>query len=173
MISIIIHFFVWFLVWVGLSWPVTMQEIITGMIVSAFVSCMTIGIFNDKKPGKGSAVAATLIKLPLKLFWFVVYVIVFVWECLRANFDVAYRVIHPDLPIRPGTIRIKTALTSDAGLTFLANSITLTPGTTTVDIDRAKGLIYVHQLFIRGDSEAQRRIPSIERFERILKRVFD
>lgn len=102
--------------------------------------------------------------------WFICYVMIFLWECLKANIDVAYRVIHPGLPIRPGTIKIKTALKSDAGLTFLANSLTLTPGNTTVDVDKDAGVLYVHRLYIKDeDSES---IPAANRFESILKRIF-
>lgn len=85
--------------------------------------------------------------------------------------DVAFRVLHPDLPIRPGTVRIKTSLRSDIGLTFLANSLTLTPGNTTIDVDKAAGILYVHRLCIRGD--AMESIPVAVKFEKILKKVFD
>ncbi|MFA5085679.1 MAG: Na+/H+ antiporter subunit E, partial [Candidatus Omnitrophota bacterium] len=71
-------------------------------------------------------------KNPLRYLWLVYYVVIFLWECLKANIDVAFRVIHPYLPIRPGTVKIKTSLRSDIGLTFLANSLTLTPGNTTI-----------------------------------------
>jgi multicomponent Na+:H+ antiporter subunit E len=108
---------------------------------------------------------------PLRYLWFIYYIFIFLWECLKANVDVAFRVLHPALPIRPGTVRIKTALRSDAGLTFLANSLTLTPGNTTIDVDKDAGVIYVHRLCIKaGRSE---HIPAAARFEKILKRIFD
>ena len=164
----------------GLSWPVTVGEIIVGIIVSAFVSYMTIDMFktqNSKLKSQNSKLKSqslnSITGLPAKVFWFVIYVIVFLWECLRANIDVAYRVLHPDLPIRPGIIRVRTELTSDVGITFLANSITLTPGTTTVDVDKEKGIIYVHWLCVKEISGKPCRLPTIERFERILKRIFD
>ena len=86
----------------------------------------------------------------------------------------AYRVIHPDLPIRPGTIKVKTDLKSDVGLTLLANSITLTPGTTTVDIDKEKGLIYIHWLYIRDDyDKTAMKLKVVEKFENILRKIFE
>lgn len=110
-------------------------------------------------------------KNPLRYLWLAYYVVIFLWECLKANIDVAFRVLHPDLPIRPGTIRVKTSLKSDAGLTFLANSLSLTPGNTTIDVDRDSGVLYVHRLYIReGAMEA---IPVAAKFENILKRIFD
>lgn len=173
MIPVIINFLVWFVVWVGLSWPVTVGEIITGFIVAAFVSYMTIDVFRSQGTAGRTEAISGFMKLPARIFWFVIYTVVFLWECLRANIDVAYRVLHPDLPIRPGTIRVKTALTSDAGITFLANSITLTPGTTTVDVDKEKGIIYIHWLCVKEVSGEPCRLPAVERFEWILKRIFN
>ena len=110
-------------------------------------------------------------KNPLRYLWLIYYIVIFIWECLKANVDVAFRVLHPNLPIRPGTIKIKTALKSDAGLTFLANSLTLTPGNTTIDIDKVAGVLYVHRLYVRDEHVGS--IPVAAKFESILKRMFD
>jgi len=108
---------------------------------------------------------------PLRYLWFIYYIVIFLWECLKANVDVAFRVLHPYLPIRPGTIRIKTALKSDVGLTFLANSLTLTPGNTTIDVDKAAGVLYVHRLCLKDEHSSS--LPVAVKFEKILKRIFD
>lgn len=113
-------------------------------------------------------------KLIKKIFFSVYYVVVFLRECLKANFDVAYRVLHPRLPIRPGTIKFKTGLRSDIGLTFLANSVTLTPGTTTVDIDKERGYLYIHLLYIKeGHEDSTLKLRVVEKFENILMRIFE
>ena len=108
---------------------------------------------------------------PLRYMWLIYYIVIFLWECLKANIDVAFRVLHPDLPIRPGTVKIKTGLKSDIGLTFLANSLTLTPGNTTIDIDKSAGVLYVHKLYIKDESAGP--VPVAAKFENILKRIFD
>lgn len=84
-----------------------------------------------------------------RYFWFVVYLITFIWACIKANFDVAYRVLHPAMPIRPGIVKIKTSLRSEFAKTLLANSITMTPGTITVDI--IDDDIYIHWIYIRSE----------------------
>src|SRR5665648_826596 len=71
---------------------------------------------------------------PRRYFWFCIYLFFFIRECIKANFDVAYRVLHPAMPIRPGIVKVKTNLKSDLARTLLANSITMTPGTISVDI---------------------------------------
>jgi multicomponent Na+:H+ antiporter subunit E len=97
----------------------------------------------------------------------------FLWECFKANLDVAYRVLHPRLPIHPGIVKVRTKLTTDTALTFLANSITLTPGTMSVDIDKDNGILYIHWIDVKTkDVELATRII-VDRFEKVLKKIFD
>ncbi len=174
MIYKIILFTLWLFVWSLLSWPPDKKQLLIGVLVALFMTFMTIDTFGSRA-SSGKEKRFNVISAAVKVLWFACYFMVFLWECLKANIDVAWRVLHPTLPIRPGTIRVKTSLKSDEGLTFLANSITLTPGTTTVDVDKFKGYIYIHCLFLReapeGDSEI--RLPVVDKFERILKRIFD
>jgi len=97
----------------------------------------------------------------------------FLWECFKANLDVAYRVLHPRLPINPGIVKVRSKLTTDTALTFLANSITLTPGTMSVDIDKDNGILYIHWIDVKTkDVESATKII-VERFEKVLKKIFD
>ena len=161
-------FILWFVVWMALSWPPETKDVIAGVLVSLFVTFMTIDVIGRKAVASGKNIG--ILGWVSRIVWFIYYLIVFVWECLKANIDVAYRVIHPDLPIKPGTVRVKVSLTSDIGLTFLANSITLTPGTTTVDVDKERGFIYVHMLNVKDDRAAPKVVT---KFENILKRIFE
>jgi multicomponent Na+:H+ antiporter subunit E len=161
-------FTLWFAVWMALSWPPDTKDIIAGLLVSLFVTFMTIDVMAHKTAKGGKDMSA--LAGASRVAWFIYYIFVFVWECLKANIDVAYRVIHPDLPIKPGTIKIKVSLTSDIGLTFLANSITLTPGTTSVDVDKERGFLYIHMLYIKEDHSGPKVVG---RFENILKRIFE
>lgn len=136
-----------------------------GIPAALFVTFMTAGLPVERP---------RLLKGPSRFLWFVYYVAVFVWECVKANIDVAYRVIHPGLPLRPGTVRVRTELRSDIGLTILANSITLTPGMTSVDIDKENGSLYIHRLYISEEEAATESMPAVVgRFEKILKRIFE
>ena len=58
------------------------------------------------------------------------------WEIVKANVEIAYVVLHPDLPIDPELVEFDAAVWSELPATTLANSITLTPGTLTVDVTR-------------------------------------
>ena len=72
----------------------------------------------------------------------------FSWELIVANFQVLRIVLSPRLKIRPGIIAYKTECKTPLSITSLANSITLTPGTLSVDISEYDSTIFVHTLDI-------------------------
>jgi len=86
-------------------------------------------------------------------------------EVVKANLDVARRIVHPRLPIRPHLIRVQAGQRTDLGRTIYANSITLTPGTVSVDVQGTT--IVVHALSdeaARGvtDGAMDRRVSGVE-----------
>ena len=144
------------------------------MLVSLFVTFMTVDTFMALAVKSKDEEKLGPISIVKKILWFICYVAVFLWECLKANIDVAWRVLYPTLPIRPGTIKVKTDLKSDIGLTFLANSLTLTPGKTTIDVDKVNGYIYIHVLYLKEDySVPDIRLSVVTKYERLLKRIFE
>ena len=88
---------------------------------------------------------------PVRWIIFVAYVIApFFYGMAKANFDVAYRVITGK--INPGIVRISPDIKTDLGITMLANSITLTPGTLSVDIDEEKNDLYIHWINVKKEA---------------------
>lgn len=162
--SKIVLFIIGILVWCLLNWPIDLPHLFVGLVVSLFVSITAGGLFA-KRPH--------YFLHWHRYLWFLYYIPLFLWECLKANIDVAYRVIHPRLPIRPGIVKVKTTLKSDTGLTFLANSITLTPGTMTVDVDRENGILYIHWINVKSEDIEESTKIIVKRFEKILKRIFE
>ena len=75
----------------------------------------------------------------------------FLLALFKANLDVAFRVITGK--IRPGIVRIKTGLKNDLEVMVLANSITLTPGTLTVDVDEKTNDMFIHWIYVEEGSE--------------------
>lgn len=108
---------------------------------------------------------------PVRWLWLIIYIPYFFYYCVKANLDVAYRVVHPDIPIRPGIVKVTTILESDLAKTFLASSITLTPGTLTVDI--VGDCLYVHWINVHTDDPEEQTREIVERFEGLLKRIFE
>lgn len=160
----IIIFILAFFIWLLLSWPVNLVNLFSAVIIAVFISFVTSDIFERK-----TAFSTNI----MRYFWFVWYIPLFIWECIKANLDGAFRLIHPDCPIRPGIVKVKTTLKSDTGLTFLANTLTLKPGTMTVDIDKEAGFLYVHWVDVKSDDIEKNTELIVSKFERILKKIFE
>jgi len=158
--------FVWLLVvtfvlWLALSSKLDLPELITGGVV-----CLIVSFF-------GTHIYSKIGFPPLSLkgiLFLLIYIIVLFWEIIKANFDVAYRVLHPKMPIKPGIVVIKTSLKSDIARLILANSITLTPGTFTLDVIGDNLLIHWINVKTEDTDDATKVIG--ERFEKYLRVIF-
>lgn len=153
-----------FIIWLCLTWPfspVRWTDIITGIIVA-----LVVVLFFGKKTKYDKRYLEIH-----RYLWAVFYIPVLVYYMILANFDVLYRILHPDVPIRPGIVKIKIGLKNKVARAVLANSITLTPGTLTIDI--IDDVMYIHWINItsRNISGSTKRIT--EKFENILKKVFE
>jgi multicomponent Na+:H+ antiporter subunit E len=151
-----------FLTWLLLTWPPKGVDLGVG----AFFAILVATLLSELYPERPHAMFN-----PVRWFWALVYLPYFLWHCLKANFDVAYRVLHVDLPIKPGIVRVHTDLKSDWSKAFLAASITLTPGTLVVDIDDQD--MYVHWINVPEKQRAARSRAIAGKFEPLLRRIFE
>ena len=148
--------------WLCLTRSLHAHELVAGAVVSLLLSI----IFGRGYESLG------LPPLSVKRIWhFVGYLVTLALEITKANFDVAYRVLHPRMPIRPGIVAVKTGLKQDAAKLMLANSITLTPGTFTVDI--IGDTLLVHWIYVTSENidEITKRIGG--KFEKHLRAIFE
>lgn len=99
-------------------------------------------------------------KLPLGI-WFS---LLFLWELLKSNLRVAWDVVTPSILRKPGIIAIPLDAKTDLEITVLANLITLTPGSMTMDVSEDRKTLYVHEMFV--DDPDQVRTEIKRRFER-------
>ncbi len=152
-----------FIVWVILTQSFDPQELFTGLIVAAVVSLISPAIASDK-PKKWFQ--------PKRYVYLIIYLFYFIWEMIKSNIDVAKRVINPKLPISPGIVKVKTKLKTNPAKLALANSITLTPGTLTVDIHDE--WFYIHWIDVSGCDDVSRSCQEIvEGFEKYLEVIFE
>lgn len=86
------------------------------------------------------------------------------WQIILANLDLVYRVLHPRMPIDPGFITFKNDFETEIGMTTLANSITLTPGTVTVDVNDQEFIVHA---IARGPAEGLLAGEMMNRVKRI------
>jgi multicomponent Na+:H+ antiporter subunit E len=154
-------FVVLFAIWLAVTSSLQWQEVATGLVVSLVLSLF----LGHAYTGLGLPPIS-----PKRVSFFVAYLGILLAEIIKANLDVAYRVLHPRLPITPGIVAIRTELKQDIAKTLLANSITLTPGTFTLDV--IGDTLLIHWIVVRSEApeEASRAIAG--RFERFLKVVF-
>jgi len=148
--------------WLMLTFKITLPNIIVGSVASVICSAIFTRFF-----------ITNVYKLlqPHRYYWFIIYLFVFIWECLKANIDVAYRVLHPAMPIRPGIVKVRTTLKSDLARTLLANSITMTPGTITIDI--IGDYLYIHWIYVRSEDPEIYTAMITGAFEKYIKKIIE
>lgn len=165
-------FLVSYVLWLFLNWPKPGAGFDRQVLFLGLGAALLVSVVFRKIVTPGYSRGVSKFFSPKRWFWFLVYIPVFFYYCIKANLDVLYRVIHPDMPIKPGIVKIKTNLRSHSALTALANSITLTPGTMSVDITE-DGFLYIHWIYVRSTEveEATRIIAGP--FEKFIRRIFE
>jgi len=159
--NISIIFVILMIVWVLLSNTFQLDVLIPGAIASLFISvlvCRRCDVFTEMK-FTPKAIAYTFI-----------YLIVFFIDLVRSNIDVTRRVLTPSLPINPGIVEVKTKLKSKFGRMILANSITLTPGTLTVEV--SDDSFFIHWIDVEDDEIENASKNIVEKFEKYLEVIY-
>lgn len=150
----------YFFLWIVLTFPFSIQEWEAGAaiaVIGALLSYKHLSVSGLKNLGR----------IGILLFW---YLPVFIVELVKANLHVAAIVLNPKMPIKPGIVKIKTNLKSPVAKVWLANSITLTPGTLSLDVDGQ--YLYIHWITV-GSRDVDGATSEIAgSFEKILERMF-
>jgi multicomponent Na+:H+ antiporter subunit E len=145
------------------SWEV----LVAGALVSGFVSLFTARFFIHRN--------AFYLLAPKRFFSLLAYVFVFLWELTKANVDVAFRALNPKLPVNPGIVKVPADVKAEYGLSMLANSITLTPGTITMDIadENGKTNYYIHWINVKETDPAKAGDAIKGTMEKWIRRIWD
>ena len=159
--NFIVSFTLIFAVWLLLNSSLTLEYVVSGVILSAFLagwSSLRFPVFKNVK------------MTPKDFFSFFMFTHVFLLELLKSNLDVAKRVLSPSLPINPGIIRVKTKLTDPVARMLLANAITLTPGTFTIEMEA--DTFFIHWIDAGIPDAEQRSQDIVNKFEKYLEAVY-
>jgi multicomponent Na+:H+ antiporter subunit E len=147
------------LIWTAMSGQFTLTNLLVGLVI-----------------GYGSLFLAQPVSGPspyfMKVYRIAAFFLFFLWELLLANLRVAHDVITPRLRTRPGVVAIPLEAQTDVEITLLANLISMTPGTLSLDVSEDRCTLYLHAMFVdeQSDPEAlQRHIK--EGFERRLLEI--
>jgi multicomponent Na+:H+ antiporter subunit E len=160
--SFIVSFSILMIVWLLLTSSFDLAYLITGAVVSVILSlllCNRCTIFKGMKLH------------PLALVYTIIYLVVFIFELIKSNLDVARRVLSPSLPINPGIVEVKTSLKSPMARMILTNSITLTPGTLTIDM--VDDSIFIHWIDVKSTDKTEATEKIVKRFENIISKIYD
>ena len=139
-----------FLIYLALVWSTAAEELILGAIASFLVALFASRFLIRENP-------AYFLSVKRLACLFVYFFFVLPVELVRANWDMARRAFSRKLPDNTGIVRVPTNLVSDYGLLMIANAITLTPGTITMQIsedEEGKNHLYIHWIDVTEESGA-------------------
>lgn len=151
-----------FILWLALTSSLNIEELGAGAVLSIVIPLLT--------PYPISKMGFKALS-PKRIMSIFIYSLVFLKALFIANMDVAKRVLTPGLDINPGIVKIKTNLTTDAGKMLLANSITLTPGTLTVDV--IGQYLYIHWIDVRSKNIEEASEMIAGDFENLIKSIVE
>lgn len=135
-------------VWVALWGDLDAANALTG----AFIGSVLVVLFPPERP-------LFPVVRPVALLHFAV---VFLWRLLVASAVVAWEVATPRNRINEGIVAVPVLGASDLVVTVVANAVSLTPGTLTLEVDREGNTLYVHVLHLRDVETARRDIRDLE-----------
>ena len=143
-----------FCIWLVLTSSFEIANIFVGLAVSLGISTLYINLFKHNEFEF------------INPIWFVIYIFVLIKNLIISNLQIAKRVLSKDMNLSPAIVKVKTDLKSDWKKLLLANSITLTPGTLTLDIK--DDMLYIHIIEFR-DGDSKERIT--KEFEDIIAKI--
>lgn len=171
--SVLATFMVCFVFWVLITWSFAIQELIAGAVISLGVALFAARFFIHT----GTMRMANPLRL-LSLVWYCL--VVFLAELGKANWDMAKRSFSMDTTLRgprihPGIVKVPVNVHSEYGLSMLANSITLTPGTITMDIVEEDGenYFYIHWIDVAKGSPEEMGEQIKGRLEKWIRRIWE
>ncbi len=126
-----VQFLLLLVFWLLLSWRFDPVFLFMGVGSAALVTWLTLPLVT-KVLGPDLGGPRVLVRRSIA---YAVYLAWIVGRIFPAGLQIAYHVLHPNLPIDPGVLRFRTTLHSPVARTILANSITLVPGTMTLEVD--------------------------------------
>lgn len=133
----------------ALVWSAATGEFSLANLLFGFVLGYAILFFVRRDLGTGWYVA----RVPRAIG----FVLFYLWQLVLSNLRVAYDVATPGHRMRPAVVAVPLDAKTDAEITLLANLITLTPGTLSLDLSADRKTLYVHVMYMGADSEAARR----------------
>lgn len=132
-------------IWMALTGKFSVTDFSFGLVLGYILMYISTRDKEDRK-------YFTKVPKTISLFFY------FLYELVKANLQVAYDVATPKFFMNPGIIGIPLDAKTDLEITLLANMITLTPGTLSLDVSSDRKTLYVHAMYITNREEFIRSI---------------
>ena len=142
-------------IWLGLWSDISTANVLSGLLLS----CAIVVVFDTWRPG-------TVVVRPLQASRFALH---FVVKLVQASLTVARTVIAPGHRVHTGIIAVPLSGCTDAVATLIADAISLTPGTLTLEVRRDPLTLFVHALDVRNVEQVQ---ADVRRLEVLAMRAF-
>lgn len=160
------------IVWVALRGEYTVANLVVGFVLGYLLIWLGRPFFVNAEYFRSKDledVGERVLNAPEWLFRWSRFTLVFLWEVMLANIQVAVGVLSPISRLRPGVLAVPLDVTTDAQITLLANMITLTPGTLSLDLSNDRQVLYVYFFHIVDPERSRREVK--EGFERMVQEV--
>jgi multicomponent Na+:H+ antiporter subunit E len=144
-------------IWAAMMGELNLANLVLGLILGYVALFVTVPFTGD---------TGYFRRLPQVVAFFAW----FVWEIIKSNLQVAWDVVTPSHHATPGVVAIPLDVTTAGEITLLANLITLTPGTLSLDVSDDRKTLYIHAMFIDDPDEVRRYIK--ENLERRVLELF-
>lgn len=150
------HAVILILVWLFLN-DFSIGHLVLGFILSIGI-CRLVAPMSDDHPR---------VKKPFRALR---YLLIVLWDILLSNFEVAVRVLSPNSSLCPGVVALPLELEGELPLSILASTISLTPGTVSIDFSEDMKWLYIHVLHMKTEEEVVESIK--QRYEAELMEIF-
>jgi multicomponent Na+:H+ antiporter subunit E len=135
------------LVWGAMTGDFSLANLMVGFVLGF------VALFASQRVFGPSRYATRLVQI-------VAFIGFYIWELIMSNVRVAIDVVTPRHRAQPGVVAVPLEAETDAEITILANLITMTPGSLTIDVSDDRKVLYVHGMFVEDPDAFRRRLKN-------------
>ena len=141
-------------VWAAIKGEFTLLNLVAGLGFGMAVLLFVRPLYEDAAPK--TTTGRNVIGFFKRLFWMADLMLYFLYELIKSSVEVAQTVLRPNMGLNPGIVSLPLDATTGLEITMLANLISLTPGTLSLEVSPDEKKLYIHAMFM-GEEEAQTR----------------
>lgn len=143
------------LAWAVLQGSFSLVNLLIGAILSIVLLWFLRPLYEDTWSSSEPVTFRSTVEQAKQFFWVIELLAYFVYELVLSSVQVAAAVLRPNMRLTPGVVALPLDAKSDLEITVLANLISLTPGTLSLEVAPDKTKLYIHSMFVEGEEAAE------------------